>query len=62
MGIFLDRLIFSYIGISNIKLEEDRLFTLKIRYCQPILANCRIDITIFILYMGLYWLELVGAS
>jgi len=33
----------------------------KIYYFQPILANCRVDITIFILYRGLYWIAPVGA-
>jgi len=32
----------------------------KIRYFQPILANCRVDMTIFILYRGFYWIEPVG--
>ncbi len=41
--------------------REDRLFISKIHYCRPILANCRVDITIFILYMGLYWIEPGGA-
>ena len=45
---------------KNLK-REDRLFTSKIHYCQPILADCRVDITIFILYRGLYWIEPVGA-
>ena len=33
----------------------------RIHHCQPILSNCRVDITIFILYMGLDWIEPVGA-
>ncbi len=41
--------------------REDGLLISKIYYFQPILANCRVDITIFILYMGLYWTEPVGA-
>jgi hypothetical protein len=34
--------------LKNLK-REDRLFTSRIHYCQPILANRRVDITIFIL-------------
>ena len=46
--------------LKNLK-REDGLLISKIHYFQPILANCRVDITIFILYMGLYWIEPVGA-
>ena len=46
--------------LKNLK-REDRLLISKIHYFQPILANCRVDITIFILCMGLYWMEPVGA-
>ena len=46
--------------LKNLK-PEDGLPISKIRYFQPILANCRVDITIFILYMGLYWMEPVVA-
>jgi hypothetical protein len=46
--------------LENLK-REDRLLISKIHYSQPILANCRVDITIFILYMGLYCMEPVGA-
>jgi hypothetical protein len=46
--------------LKNLK-REDRLPISKIRYFQPNLANYRVDITIFILYMCLYWIELVGA-
>jgi CMP-N-acetylneuraminic acid synthetase len=45
---------------KNLK-REDGLLISKIYYFQPILANCRVDITIFILYRGLYWIEPVGA-
>ena len=46
--------------LKNLK-REDRFLISKIRYFQAILANCRVNITIFILYLGLYWMEPVGA-
>ena len=46
--------------LKNLK-REDRLFISKIHYCRPILANCRVGFTIFILHRGLYWMEPVGA-
>jgi len=42
--------------------QKKELFLIsKIHYFQPILANCQVDITIFILYLDLYRMEPVGA-
>ena len=41
--------------------HDDRLLTFKVHYFQPMLANCRVDIKIFILYLDLYRMEREGA-
>jgi hypothetical protein len=45
---------------KNLK-REDGLLISKIKYFKLILANCRLDIMIFILYVGNYLREPVGA-